>query len=101
MNEKLLTNVNQLPLNNPCIQLMVKDLMTAKKYLCKHILDNGIATGTLLMEGIKNLATSLALLFDFKHQVEKSWEHLEVDAKLLQECRDSQGSVFEVFPLNQ
>lgn len=59
--------------------------MTTKKYLCKHILDNRIATSALLLEGIQDLTTSLALLFDFKHQVEQSWEHLEVDAELLHE----------------
>ena len=85
MNKKLLTDINQLPMHNPGIQLMVKNLMAAEKYLGKHVFDNWVSTGTLLVKGIQYLTTSLRLFFNFVHQVQKCGKHLKVDSKLLLE----------------
>ena len=83
MNEKLFADIDKLPMDNPRIQLMVKNLMAAEKYLGKHVFDNWISTGTLLVKGIQYLATTLRLFFDFVHQVQKCGKHLKVDSKLL------------------
>jgi hypothetical protein len=67
---------------------MVKNFMTAKEDLRKHILDNWVSTCALLMERIQYLSSPFALLFDLKHQVKKGREHLEVYSKFLLKRQD-------------
>ena len=100
MNKKLLTDIDQLPMHNPGIQLMVKYLMAAEKYLGKHVFDNWVSTGTLLVKGIQYLTTPLRLFFDFVHQVQKCGKHLKVDAKLLLEREHGERPVLKVLPLD-
>lgn len=90
MNEELLTDVDKLPMDNPRIELMIEDLMTAEQDLRKHILDDGITTSALLVESIEYLTTSLGLFFDFIHEVQKCGKHLKVDAEFLLEGEDSE-----------
>ena len=94
MDEKLFTNINKLPVNNPCIELMVKHLMAAKQDPWKHVFNNWVATCALLVKRIQDFSSSLALLFYLKHEVKKSWEHLKVNSKFLLKGQDSQRSIF-------
>jgi len=83
MNEEFFTYIYKLAMNNPGIQLMIKDSMAAKKYLREHIFYNWITACAFLVKSIEYLASTLALLFNLKHKIQQSWEHLEIDSKLL------------------
>jgi len=83
MDEKLFKEVDKLPMNYPRIKLMKEHFVAAKQNLWKHIFNDWVSRCTLDIERIKDLATSLWLFFDFKHQTQQSWKHLEVNAKLL------------------
>ena len=57
--------------------------MAAEKYLCKHVLNDWVTAGALLVQSIEYLTTSLRLFFNLVHQVQKCGKHLKVDAELL------------------
>ena len=49
MNEELLADVDELPVDDPGIQLMEEYSVAREKNLGEHILDDGISTGALLI----------------------------------------------------
>ena len=52
MNEKLIGQVDELPVDKPRIYLVEEDFVANKEYAGKHVLNNGVATDTLLMQSI-------------------------------------------------
>ena len=101
VDEELFANIDKLPVDNPGVQLVVEDLVTAEENPREHILDDWVTARALLVERVEDLTTSLALLLDLEHQIEQGWEHLEVDTKLLLEGEDGQGPVLQVLSLDR
>lgn len=65
MNEKLLTKINQLTMNNPSIDLMEEDSVAAIEDLGKHNFDNRVTRNTSLVNRVKKFTTLKAKLFNF------------------------------------
>ena len=87
-------------MDNPCVQLVIEYLMAAKQDLREHIFDNGISAGAPLVQCVQDFSSSFARLLDFKHEVEQSWEHLEIYPKFLLERKYSESSIFQILLLD-
>ena len=64
MNEKFISQVDELPMDKPGIDLMKEDFVAYKEDAGKHVLDYWVATDTPLMQSVEELSTSESLLFD-------------------------------------
>lgn len=87
-------------MDNPCVQLVVEYLMTAKQDLREHIFDYRISAGAPLVQRVQDFSSSFARLLDFKHKVEQSWEHLEIYPKFLLERKYCKSSIFQILLLD-
>ena len=100
VDEELLSNVHQLAVHDPSVQLVIEDLVAAEEDALKHVLDDRVARGALLVQGVQDLAASLALLLDFVHQAKQSREHLSIEAELLLQSEDGERLVFQILPFH-
>ena len=83
MYEELFTKVNKLTMNDPSINLMEEDSMTAEKDLAEHVLDHWVTCSTPLLDRIKKLTPLKAMLLNFLHKRNQRWEHLLINTEFL------------------
>lgn len=79
MNKELLADIHELAMDDPGVNLVVKNSVAAIQDLRKHIFVHWVSSGALLVDGIQQLASFEVLLFYLFHQADQSRKHLYVD----------------------
>lgn len=79
MNKELISQINELTVNQPCVHLMEKDLVADVKNARKDVLNDRIATDTTLMERIEKFTSPQALLLYLRIQLRHSREKLLIE----------------------
>jgi hypothetical protein len=99
MYEELLTDVYYLTMYDPCIQLVVENFVTIKKDFGEHVFDYWVTRSAFFVKSIQDFSASFGLFFNFKHQGQDSWEHLEINLEFLLEGKYGQRSILKIFSL--
>ena len=79
MNKELISQINELAVNQPRVHLMEKDLVADVKNARKDVLNDRIATDTTLMERIEKFTSPQALLLYLRIQLRHSREKLLIE----------------------
>ena len=79
MNKELISQINELTVNQPRVHLMEKDLVADVKNARKDVLNDRIATDTTLMERIEKFTSPQALLLYLRIQLRHSREKLLIE----------------------
>ena len=67
-------------MDQPCINLMIENLVAHKEDPCEHVLDHRVATDTSLVDRVEKFTSTEASLHNISIQLSQCWKQLLVES---------------------